>query len=171
MDIDKSVEEISFKEFKKIIDINLFGVFLCSKYVFPYMKKEKNGSIINIASTHAFNTTENVSAYASSKGGVVAMTRSMGLEFGKYGIRVNAICPGFIWTSIVEKFVSQEANPEAVKKYYENLQPIGHMGKPEDIANFVIFLGSDLSSYMTAATIVVDGGVSAELFKAYKTNL
>lgn len=130
-------------------------------------EKNKKGSIINIASNHAFNTTGNIGVYASAKGGVVAMTRSMGLELGKFGIRVNTIYPGFIWTSAIEKFVNLEEDPKAAKKYYEDLHPIGRMGTPEDIINFVIFLGSDLSSYMTAVTVVVDGGVSTELFKAY----
>jgi NAD(P)-dependent dehydrogenase (short-subunit alcohol dehydrogenase family) len=162
---EKPLEKTSTEIWNKTIDTDLKSVFLCIKNIIPIMKKQNKGSIINISSNHIYSTLPDMSPYVAAKEGVIGLTRSLGLELGKYHIRVNAICPGFIKTPMY-KFYLKEVNipVHEADKRFRSLHPLGRMGKPEDIGNFVAFLGSDLSEFMTASYIIVDGGVSAKLF-------
>jgi 3-oxoacyl-[acyl-carrier protein] reductase len=141
------------EDFTKVIEINLKGAFVVTKAFYRQMIKQRSGSIVNMASVVGIMGNAGQVNYSASKGGLIAMTKSLAKEAGARGIRVNAIAPGFIQTEMTE--VLNEKQQEAFLKGI----PLGIPGKPEDIANTVLFLASDLSSYITGQTISVNGGL------------
>lgn len=157
----KKITEMDESDWNKIIDINLKSIFLCSKYVIPEMIKQNKGIIINTASTLGLVGEPECGAYCASKGGIIALTKSMATEYASDNIRVNCICPGPIDTPMLRKYLSSSKNSERVKEELENWVPLGRMGTPEEIASTALFLASDESSYITGTTIVVDGGGTA----------
>lgn len=158
----RATEDYAFEEWKAIVDTNLLGPFLCSKYALPHLRKVK-GSVINIASVQAIACEPRISVYASTKGGILAFTRGMALDCAKDGVRVNAICPGAINTGMMEAALAGQADPKVVLDALARSIPLGRVGEPEDIAPLVYFLASDDASYITGATFVVDGGLLAKL--------
>ncbi len=160
----KPLLEATVEDWENIMNVDLRGVFLCSKHVAPFMKKQKCGSIINISSNHAMATLPDTEIYAAAKAGVNGMTRSMALSLGKYGVRVNAICPGFTDTPHYRKWLSDHANMEAVEREVLDLHAVLQMCKPEDIGQLAVYLASNDSAMMTGAELVLDGGVSARLY-------
>jgi NAD(P)-dependent dehydrogenase (short-subunit alcohol dehydrogenase family) len=150
--------DCTLENWDRVIGINLKGVFLGMKYAIPQMLKRGGGSIINNASVAGVVGFRAIPAYCASKGGVVQLTKTAALEYAAQGIRVNAICPGVIWTPMVERFVGD--NPQA-RQAFEALEPVGHFGAPEDIAAMALFLASDRSRFCTGAPFLVDGGFVA----------
>lgn len=146
------------EEWNRVLDTNLKGMFLVSKFALPHLIKKKKGSIINIASQLGLVGLERWAAYCASKGGVIMLTKAMAVEYGTYGIRVNCICPGAIETPMMERELELEKNPEEAKKHFISLHPIGRLGRPEEIAEAALFLASDRSSFITGSALVVDGG-------------
>jgi NAD(P)-dependent dehydrogenase (short-subunit alcohol dehydrogenase family) len=146
------------EEWNNVLDTNLKGMFLVSKFALPHLIKKKKGSIINIASQLGLVGLERWAAYCASKGGVIMLTKAMAVEYGTYGIRVNCICPGAIETPMMERELGLEKNPEEAKKHFISLHPIGRLGKPEEIAEAALFLASERSSFITGSALVVDGG-------------
>jgi len=146
------------EEWNNVLDTNLKGMFLVSKFALPHLIKKKKGSIINIASQLGLVGLERWAAYCASKGGVIMLTKAMAVEYGTYGIRVNCICPGAIETPMMERELALDKNPEEAKKHFISLHPIGRLGKPEEIAEAALFLASDRSSFITGSALVVDGG-------------
>jgi dihydroanticapsin dehydrogenase len=146
------------EEWDNVLDTNLKGMFLVSKFALPHLIKKKKGSIINIASQLGLVGLERWAAYCASKGGVIMLTKAMAVEYGTYGIRVNCICPGAIETPMMERELGLEKNPEEAKKHFISLHPIGRLGKPEEIAEAALFLASERSSFITGSALVVDGG-------------
>jgi NAD(P)-dependent dehydrogenase (short-subunit alcohol dehydrogenase family) len=140
------------------IAINLKGVWLCMKYEIPQMLKQGGGAIVNTASTAGLVGLEGSPAYCASKGGVVQLTRAAALDYAKAGIRVNAVCPGVIRTPMVEPLVG---DPEAEAGLIA-VEPIGRMGKPEEVAEAVVWLCSDAASFVTGTAMPVDGGLVAQ---------
>lgn len=140
-------------DFDKVIAVNLKGVFNCTQAVFKKMIKQRSGSIINISSVIGLIGNVGQTNYAASKAGVLGITKSVAREGAKRGIRVNAVAPGFIKTEMTKTL------KEEVQKQILSQIPMGEMGNPEDVANTVLFLASDLSSYVTGQTIPVDGGM------------
>ena len=141
-------------EWDKVIDTNLKGYYLCSQAVGRRMVQQKRGNIINIASTDAFYLDRSYTPYGAAKAGVVRLTRGMAMELGSYNIRVNAIAPGWVKTNL------NKVDPETYRQITAKI-PMGRWAEPTDVANAALFLASDLSSYVTGATIVVDGGLIA----------
>jgi NAD(P)-dependent dehydrogenase (short-subunit alcohol dehydrogenase family) len=135
------------------VAVNLKGVFLCAKHVIPYMLK-KGGSIVNTSSVTGLVGVRNRAAYSATKGAIVALTRNMALDYARFQIRVNCVCPGFTRTPLVDTLLS---DPERESRLI-GMHPLGRLGTPEDIANAVIFLASGLSSWITGQAIAVDGG-------------
>ena len=133
--------------------VNLKGVFLCAKHVIPYMLK-RGGSIINISSVTGIVGVRNRSAYSASKGAIVALTRNMALDYARFQIRVNCVCPGFTRTAMAKALL---LDPEREGRLV-GMHPLGRLGTPEDTANAVVFLASDLSSWITGQALAVDGG-------------
>lgn len=158
---DTSVEETSEETLQRVLDVNLKGVFLCCKYGIPELLKGGGGSVINIASFVALmGCTVPQDAYTASKGGVLSLTRSLAVQYGRQGIRANAICPGPIETPLLRTLWTSEA--ERNKRL--NRIPLGRFGTPEDVVNAGVFLASDESSWITGSTFMVDGGITVNYF-------
>ncbi|MGN9776779.1 3-oxoacyl-ACP reductase [Micromonospora sp. H33] len=162
---DDSILETGLDAWERVLRVNTTSVYLCCKYVIPHMRRQGKGSIINTASFVALmGAATSQIAYTASKGGVLAMTRELGVQFAREGIRVNALCPGPIATPLLLELFA--ADPERAARRLVHV-PMGRFGKPEEIAAAVAFLASDDASFMTAAQFVVDGGITG----AYVTPL
>jgi NAD(P)-dependent dehydrogenase (short-subunit alcohol dehydrogenase family) len=156
---DDSILTTSTDVWQRVQDVNLRSVYLCCKYVLPYMRRQARGSIINVASFVATlgSATSQIS-YTASKGGVLAMSRELGVQFAREGIRVNALCPGPVRTPMLDELFASD--PERAARRLVHV-PVGRFAEPEEIAAAVAFLASDDSSFVTASTFLVDGGISA----------
>jgi NAD(P)-dependent dehydrogenase (short-subunit alcohol dehydrogenase family) len=139
------------------IAVNLKGVWLCMKYEIPQMLKLGGGAIVNTASTAGLVALEGSPAYCASKGGIIQLTRAAALDYATAGIRVNAVCPGVIRTPMVENQLSTEAEADLIA-----MEPIGRMGKPEEVAEAIVWLCSDAASFVTGNAMPVDGGLVAQ---------
>lgn len=159
----KSVLDTSSAEWDRCLATNLKGIFLCSKYVIPHMQSAGGGVIINIASVHAVATVANTAPYAASKGGVVALTRNMAIDYAKHNIRVNAICPGWIDTPLIQRIFESSGDPQGMRERIIRRQLLGRLGTPEDIGYAALYLASDESSFVTGTCLLVDGGLTAVL--------
>ena len=160
-DEDTSVEETSAEAWQRIFDVNVRGVALCCEHGIPALREAGGGSIVNIASFVALvGCTVPQDAYTASKGAVLSLTRSLAVQYGREGIRANAICPGPILTPLMETLFASEA--EKMKRL--NRIPLGRFGRAEDVVNAGIFLASDESSWMTGTTFVIDGGITVNYF-------
>lgn len=151
--------EFSEEQFDFVADINLKGAFFVAQEVGRQMVRQGRGSLINIDSLNTYAPVRNVTPYAMSKGGVVMMTRSMALEWGPRGVRVNTIAPGFILTDLTRKLWSDPA----MKTWGLTNTPLGRMGQPEDMVGAAVFLASDASAFMSGQVVRVDGGFTAGL--------
>lgn len=147
------------EDWDRTIGINLKGIWLCMKHEIPQMLKQGGGAIVNTASVAGLVGIRGLPAYCASKGGIVQLTRTAALEYTKAGIRVNAICPGGIRTPMLERLLADRPEAEASVIAAE---PIGRMGKPEEIAEAVVWLCSDAASFVTGHAMVVDGGWVAQ---------
>ena len=141
------------------IAINLKGVWLCLKYEIPQMLKQGGGAIVNTASVAGLVGFQGIPAYVASKHGVAGLTKTAALEYAKAGIRVNAVCPGVIHTPMVER--AFRASPQMAEAAIA-MEPVGRLGKPEEIAEAVVWLCSDAASFVTGLPMVVDGGLVAQ---------
>lgn len=149
--------DCTLENWERVINVNLRGVFLGMKYAIPEILKRGGGSIVNNASVAGLVGFAGSPAYCASKGGVIQLTKAAALEYAKQGIRVNAICPGVIWTPMVERVV---ATPD-MRKALEAMEPAGRFGTPEEIARLALFLASDDSTFCTGAPFTIDGGLVA----------
>jgi NAD(P)-dependent dehydrogenase (short-subunit alcohol dehydrogenase family) len=157
-DDDTSVLDTSLEAWQRVQDVNLKSVFLCCKHGIPHLLQGSGGSVINTASFVAvMGAATSQISYTASKGGVLALTRELGVEFARRGVRVNALCPGPIDTPLLRELFAKD--PEKAQRRLVHV-PMGRFGKAEEIANGVLFLASDESSFMTATTFLVDGGLS-----------
>ncbi len=147
------VKEMSEEAFDLVVSVNLKGVFNCTQAVSPFMVKQKSGVILNASSVVGLYGNFGQTNYVATKAGVIGMTKVWARELGKYGIRVNAVAPGFIMTEMVAKM------PEEVLAGMRARTPLGRLGEPEDIANTYLWLSSDEASYINGTTISVDGGI------------
>jgi NAD(P)-dependent dehydrogenase (short-subunit alcohol dehydrogenase family) len=150
--------DCTLENFDRVIAINLRGVFLGMKYGIAAMLKAGGGSIINNASVAGLVGFAGIPAYSASKGGVIQLTKTAALEYAKERVRVNVICPGVIWTPMVERFTS--AGEEA-RRAMEAMEPVGRFGTAEEVARLALFLAGEDSSFCTGAPFVVDGGFVA----------
>jgi NAD(P)-dependent dehydrogenase (short-subunit alcohol dehydrogenase family) len=161
-DDDTSVLETTLEAWQRVQDVNLKSVFLCCKHGIPHLLKNDppaRGSVINTASFVAvMGAATSQISYTASKGGVLALTRELGVEFARKNIRVNALCPGPVDTPLLQELFAKD--PERARRRLVHV-PMGRFGKAEEIANGVLFLASDESSFMTASTFLIDGGLSA----------
>lgn len=154
---DDPADKLSLEKWQRTIDVNLTGVFLSDKYALIQMLKQgTGGAIVNTASIHGHAAKAGVTAYGSAKGGVVLLTQTLGIEYAKQGIRVNAVCPGYIDTPLLK------ALPPEAKQHLVGLHPIGRLGTAEEVAKTVLFLASDDASFVVGASLLVDGGYTAQ---------
>jgi NAD(P)-dependent dehydrogenase (short-subunit alcohol dehydrogenase family) len=162
---DDSILDTDLDAWRRVQEVNLTSVYLCCKAVLPYMLEQKRGSIINTASFVAvMGAATSQISYSASKGGVLSMTRELGVQFAREGVRVNALCPGPVNTPMLKELFAKDAERAARRLVHV---PMGRFGEPEEMASAVLFLASDDSSFMTANTFLVDGGISG----AYVTPL
>ena len=147
--------EITEEEWNRIIRINLSGVFLCMKYEIPLMLKQGGGAIVNTASGAGVKGFAGQAAYAAAKHGVIGLTKSAALDYASQNIRINAVCPGIIATPMMQRFTGGTTEGERRVIAHE---PIGRMGKPEEIAATVVWLCSDAAAFVVGHAMVVDGG-------------
>jgi NAD(P)-dependent dehydrogenase (short-subunit alcohol dehydrogenase family) len=148
-------------EWESVFAVDLKGAWLCAKHAIPMMRRRGGGSIVNIASLHAFMTTYGMFPYAAAKSGLVGLTRSLALDFGPEQIRVNAICPGWTRTQLVDEWLQLQSEGAAAEQRVLDQHPLRRMATPAEIANFVSFVASDEASFITGAALVIDGGLSA----------
>jgi meso-butanediol dehydrogenase / (S,S)-butanediol dehydrogenase / diacetyl reductase len=158
---DSDTVETSEEIWDEVIDVNLKGVFLGCHYAIPRMLERGGGSIINGASTAGLVGFARRAAYSAAKGGVIAMTRSMAIEWATRNIRINALSPGATATPLTELAYSRQSDPALARQRHVQLQPIGRLSSPDEIARGALFLASGDSSSMTGANLVIDGGYSA----------
>lgn len=155
---DASILETGLEAWRKVQEVNLTSVYLCCKYALPYMQQQGKGSIINTASFVAvMGAASSQISYSASKGGVLSMSRELGVEFARQGIRVNALCPGPVNTPLLQELFAKD--PEQAARRLVHV-PMGRFAEPEELAAAAAFLASDDSSFMTASTFLVDGGIS-----------
>jgi NAD(P)-dependent dehydrogenase (short-subunit alcohol dehydrogenase family) len=150
------------EEWDRVHSINLKGVFLCCKEVIPVMRKQKKGAIVITSSGHALVTYPNCSAYAATKGALVAFMRGLALDYASDGIRVNCVLPGTTDTRLVRNYIDESPDPEKTRRRLMERIPLGRMATPEDIGHAVMFLASDYASFITGTNLIVDGGQLAQ---------
>lgn len=153
---NKKVEELTLKEWNRVINTNLTGAFLCAKHAAPHLKKQ-GGSIINIASTRAYMSEADTEAYSASKGGLFALTHALAISLGPK-VRVNSISPGWIDT---KEWIAGKLPPLTMQDHQQH--PAGRVGKPEDIASLVSWLAGKESGFVTGADFIVDGGMTKKM--------
>jgi meso-butanediol dehydrogenase/(S,S)-butanediol dehydrogenase/diacetyl reductase len=149
-------------DWDRVMQVNVKSVFLTCKYTIPVMISQGGGVILNTASAAALVGLRNLAVYTASKGAVLQLSRNMALDYAKFNIRVNAICPGVTSTEMTEKVIQADANPVEARARFDRVIPRGSIATPLEIARAALFLVSDESSYITGAAIPVDGGYTAE---------
>ena len=157
--------DISEKDFDYQLGVNLKGVWLCMKYELLQMLKQGGGVIVNMSSLNGLGGAANASLYSAAKHGVMGLTKSAALEYAPQNIRVNAICAGAFDTPMLDRVFERAApgNPKKIEAIYSSMVAMRRIGKPDEAAEAVLWLCSDASSYVTGASLVIDGGLSARL--------
>ena len=146
----------------QVIDTNLKGMFLTSKYCIPVMRKRGGGAIVHVSSVQAYAAQKGVAAYSASKGGINALTRAMAIDHASEGIRVNAVCPASVDTPMLRSaadLLRGEASQESLIESWGTMHPVGRVGTPEEVAHLITYLCSDKASFITGADIKIDGGL------------
>jgi NAD(P)-dependent dehydrogenase (short-subunit alcohol dehydrogenase family) len=159
----KPTLEMTVEDWDRVVNVDLRGTFLCSKYALASMVQVGRGCIINIASVHTKATLGGAAPYAASKGGVMQMTASMAIEFAPYGVRINALSPGLTDTLIWQQLQEVAADKQGVIQHWMDNIPLARVGTPQEMGQVALFLASDEASYVTGANILADGGMTALL--------
>ena len=163
IEIEKTIEDTTLEEWNRIFAINVTGMFLTSKYALPLLRKSDGASVINFGSYDGYIADPGLAAYCATKGAVHALTRAMACDHGPEGIRVNAICPGYVDTPMLQSFFGESGDIESLKKAVRDVHPTRSYGTPGDIANLVNWLASDEARYASGQLWVIDGGLSAQV--------
>ena len=162
--VEKNAVDTTEEEWDRIVDTNLKGTFFCAKYaILQFRKQGKGGAIVNMASVNSYFAEGGIAAYCATKGGIAQLTRALAMDHSGEGIRVNAICPGWIETPLNANYFA--IGPH-IREQAAKLHAIGRIGQPEEIANGVLYLVSDEASFVTGALLTIDGGFSAGLAPA-----
>jgi NAD(P)-dependent dehydrogenase (short-subunit alcohol dehydrogenase family) len=159
----KGLADTEPHEWDRIMNLDLRGLYLVTRACLPLLKAAGGASIVNIASVHAQATLGNITAYAAAKGGVVSLTRSLNQELGPFGIRVNAISPGFVMTPLLQRWLEGEPDPAASMARVNAMHPLGYIAEPADIGQLAAFLCSPLARCITGANVTIDGGLTTQL--------
>jgi NAD(P)-dependent dehydrogenase (short-subunit alcohol dehydrogenase family) len=155
----KPVDETTLADWHRVVDVNLTSVFLCAKYLFPLMRD--GGAVVNVASVAALLGQSSTPAYIASKGGVVAFTRGLAVDYAHRRLRVNAVCPGPTDTPLLRRHFELLGDPGGARQHLENRIPLGRLLKPTDVHPLILLLVSEEAAMISGATFVVDGGLSA----------
>lgn len=159
-----NVKTTAFSDFKKVIEVDLYSIFLTSKAVIPYMEAQGGGVIINIAGTYGVRPVPDKAGYSCAKAAVISLTKSIAIDFARSGIRCNAISPGFVETPLNDGFDGEKRD-----NFLEKYQPAAYILQPEDIAGAAVYLASDISRGITGQNIIIDGGSEACLYYLHKS--
>ena len=154
-----NVEEISLEDFEHTMRVNVTGTFLMCKYAMPYLR-ESRGVIVNVSSVVAVKAVANRAAYSASKGAVLALSKAMAADYVKMGIRVNCICPGTVHTPSLDERIAASPDPEQAMKDFVARQPMGRLGKAEEIAQAILFASDEDASFLNGTNIVIDGSMT-----------
>ena len=157
----RTVPDTTLDEWDRLLDVNLKGVFLCSRAAIPVMRRRHCGVIVNVASEQGLVGAATNAVYTATKGGIIQLTKSMAIDHGQEGIRINCVAPGPVKTPMFDTFVASVEDPEAEVRGFLDATILKRLGRPEEIASVIAFLASDESSYMTGSVVVVDGGLTA----------
>jgi len=161
--VNKPTHEITEEEWDKLMDINVKGVFFCTKHVVPIMKENNGGSVINLSSIYGIIGAGDIPPYHASKGAVRLMTKNNAIIYAKDNIRFNSVHPGFIWTPLVEEMAKDSGEDvEKFRKDLDSRHPIGHVGEPNDIAWGITYLASDEAKFLTGSELIIDGGYTCK---------
>jgi NAD(P)-dependent dehydrogenase (short-subunit alcohol dehydrogenase family) len=160
--VNKTVEDITFEEWNLQMSINVGGIFLCSKYFLPYLRATK-GSIVNMSSVNGFFVEPMCAGYCTTKAAIIGLTKAMAIDHGHEGVRVNCICPGYIDAGLAEGYFKVQSDPVQARIDAGKLHALWRIGKPEEVARVAVFLTGDDASFMTGASVVVDGGFGSGL--------
>jgi len=163
IEIEKTIEDTTLEEWNRIFAVNVTGMFLTSKYALPLLRKSAGASVINFGSYDGYIADPGLAAYCATKGAVHALTRAMACDHGPEGIRVNAICPGYVDTPMLQSFFGESGDIESLKQAVRDVHPVRSYGTPADIANLVNWLASDEARYASGQLWVLDGGLSAQV--------
>ncbi|WP_214629504.1 SDR family NAD(P)-dependent oxidoreductase [Paenibacillus agaridevorans] len=157
--LPKPLEDVMETEWQRVIDINMKSVYLLIKHTIPLLRESK-GSIVNMASLNGLVGQKQNAVYASTKGAIVAMTKSLALDYASDGVRVNCICPAGVSTPLLEKWIEEQDDPAKTRIILNDMHPLGRPATPEEVADAAIFFASDLSRFVTGVALPVDGGAS-----------
>lgn len=160
--VNKFIEDTTPEEWARQMAVNVGGVFLCSKYFLPHLRATR-GSIINMSSVNGTFVEPMCAGYCATKAAILGFTKALAIDHGREGIRVNAICPGYIDAGLAEGYFLAQPDPDAARAQAGKLHALGRIGRPEEVAKVAVFLASDESSFMTGAAVAVDGGFSSGL--------
>ncbi len=155
-----SVVDTTEELWGRVLDVNLGGVYRGCKYAIPHMIRDGGGTIINSASVQGLRGFKGWAAYAASKGGIIALTKQVALEYAPQGIRANCIAPGTILTPMNAQVFEEAEDPESLKETWNRMHPVGRFGQPEEVAETVLFLAAESSSFITGQCLIVDGGLT-----------
>src|SRR5258708_22000224 len=160
--VNKKIEDTTPEEWARQMAVNVGGVFLCSKFLMPYLRATR-GTIINMSSVNGTFVEPMCAGYCATKAAILAFTKAVAIDHGFEGIRVNAICPGYIDAGLAEGYFLAQPDPDAARRQAGNLHALRRIGKPEEVARVAVFLASEEASFMTGSAVYVDGGFSSGL--------
>jgi NAD(P)-dependent dehydrogenase (short-subunit alcohol dehydrogenase family) len=160
--VNKRIEETSFDEWSRQLAVNIGGVFLCSKHFLPHLRSV-HGSIINMSSVNGTFVEPMCAGYCATKAAILGFTKAVAIDHSGEGLRVNAICPGYIDAGLAEGYFLAQPDPDAARAQAGKLHAMKRIGKPEEVAKVAVFLASDEASFMTGSAVTVDGGFSSGL--------
>ena len=160
--INKTIEDITFEEWNLQMSVNVGGIFLCSKYFLPHLRETK-GNIVNMSSVNGFFVEPMCAGYCTTKAAIIGLTKAMAIDHGHEGIRVNCICPGYIDAGLAEGYFQSQPDPARAREEAGKLHALWRIGQPEEVARVAVFLCSSDASFVTGASMVVDGGFGSGL--------
>src|SRR5579863_5908833 len=160
--VNKKIEDTTPEEWARQMAVNVGGVFLCSKYFLPYLRITR-GTIINMSSVNGTFVEPMCAGYCATKAAILGFTKAVAIDHGFEGIRVNAICPGYIDAGLAEGYFLAQPDPDAARRQAGKLHALHRIGKPEEVARAAVFLASDDASFMTGSAVAVDGGFGSGL--------
>lgn len=162
IEIEKTIETTSLDEWNRIFAVNVTGTFMTCREALPLLRKSDAASIINFGSYDGFIADPELAAYCATKGAVHALTRALACDHGPEGIRINAICPGYVDTPMLQKFLGAEGDVDSRRQSIEDIHPMRTVGRPDDIAGLAVFLASDEARYASGQLWIMDGGLTAQ---------
>jgi len=154
-------DQVTVEDWQRVMDVNVKGVFLCTKHAIPHLRRRGGGSIVNLSSIYGLVGARDNPPYHASKGAVRLMSKTDALLYADDGIRVNSVHPGFVWTPMVQAYLRSLGDEEEGRRQLDRLHPIGHIGEPDDVAFGILYLACDESKFITGSELVIDGGYTA----------